>query len=945
MRLLEAAPYKESTADCLNDFFFDEYLSHLDQHLFEDYPNDEAYELQKAAVEERKELFKEARDWSLDILVASAVYYSFSTEAEQDNIISRFWISRFWSYFFWPFLVFDKPLFDMLRAKDWGQVYRKEIREGFRDRLRREIRGISGNRLVWGSDDEKSWFSCRSFTRHIYPEDVLRCLDLIGIDPGRAQWAVDKVFKLHRLTPLYRVLSETRAAVLRHRYTDRVKRGEGGGRKSPNKWSAFNSVMFILGGFGLAIACNRLRLSSFYWASIQSSAPFATINLPGQGCIKRSRPGVAREGSSSQSQEQTAVAVARTSDVSMSDSRPQRNPLISRRSDFFRRVGSFTGRLSLQRDNTLNTRKQWAPHLPYLQELVRDESLQAQLVVQSQPSLQSHPLADQSSIESSDEAAVQAEALRRQRSTARKLWDGLKIRNTKAKAKFKELLSKAEFKKLYTKLALWVNDERILLSRSPVMKAWKAKLEKEGLALPLSEVDGMCVHLKRIPTESGKYGDVGFKYNIYGTATEHRAVDDLKNYLQKYLVIGNLRVKADDSRYEKDHVLVRHASSMSNLRHEKESQDPSPVIILPKPVHQIKSNMNKRNAIRFRLDKLTLTLTELFEEVRNADQDVWHKRENEEILSEYGLDPIFVARQYGMTHNILRDRMEAHLKSKHFHRNQATAFLLNEKVIEANESAATIFVSTTFPLFKLGPKLDTESKRILSEFDGVQRAEVDLKFADKMRSYSLNAFKVYTAECVQLLHTLELYANSSVGQTEGCNASQTERHRETKMQLINRFPVALYEANIPKADIKKAEDEMLKLANVKKDGTLRAGDFSKKLSKGKFTDQQLREFLGKVIYKLGTDLNLNTLHTQAGNFKLAVASDSEQLAFYKDSVTEVRDEATVASSSTQQQSEEWFDATEDLLPEEEQTETRIQGATQTVLLSLIQLTFKVMARW
>lgn len=280
IRLIEAAPYAESTAECLNDFFFDEYLSHLDRHLFEDYPDDEAYELQRAAVKERRELFKEARGWPLDTLVASAVYKILSTEGKRIHVISRFW-----THFFWPFLVFDEPLFGMLRAKDWGWVYRKEIRKGFRSRLRSEIRGISANQLLWGSDNERPWLTCQCFVRRVYPEDVLRCLDLIGIDPDRAQWAADKVFKLHSLTPFYRVLSETRAAVLRHKYTGRVKRGEEWERGSPNRWSAFDTVKLIFGGFVLVIACNRPRLSSSYWAPTQSSAPFATMSFPGRGCI------------------------------------------------------------------------------------------------------------------------------------------------------------------------------------------------------------------------------------------------------------------------------------------------------------------------------------------------------------------------------------------------------------------------------------------------------------------------------------------------------------------------------------------------------------------------------------------------------------------------------------------------------------------------------------
>ena len=53
-RFIEAAPSATSGPDCLND---DWYLSHLDEHFFEDYPEEEA------AVKGRQELFKDAKNW------------------------------------------------------------------------------------------------------------------------------------------------------------------------------------------------------------------------------------------------------------------------------------------------------------------------------------------------------------------------------------------------------------------------------------------------------------------------------------------------------------------------------------------------------------------------------------------------------------------------------------------------------------------------------------------------------------------------------------------------------------------------------------------------------------------------------------------------------------------------------------------------------------------
>ena len=203
-RFLTAAPYAKSSAECLDDDFFYEYLNCLDGYLFSEYPPDEAAELAEALAKSRQELFKDAKSWPLPCLVASAMYK-----------IQRFYF-HFWGEFLWPFLSFAEPLFDMLRAKGWDKMYRNKLREGFKSRLSHEIHGIAsvrditGNLIVWGSDKDepkdKPWFRCQNFTSHVCPEDVLRCLDLVGIYPDLARSAVDQVFKLHSLTPFYDVL-------------------------------------------------------------------------------------------------------------------------------------------------------------------------------------------------------------------------------------------------------------------------------------------------------------------------------------------------------------------------------------------------------------------------------------------------------------------------------------------------------------------------------------------------------------------------------------------------------------------------------------------------------------------------------------------------------------------------------------------------------------------
>ena len=197
-RFLEAAPYSKSSAECLDDDFFGDYLDCLDDHLFDNYPEEEAAELAEAEAKSRQELLKDAKNWPLPCLVASAVY----------KILSIHKSYGFWSDFLWPFLVFDEPLFDMLRSKGWDKVYQNKLRKGFKFQLSFEIDGFTGKKLVWGSDKEKPSFTCKGFASHIYPEDLLRFFDLVGIDPDLARSTVNQVFKLQSLTPFYDVLSD-----------------------------------------------------------------------------------------------------------------------------------------------------------------------------------------------------------------------------------------------------------------------------------------------------------------------------------------------------------------------------------------------------------------------------------------------------------------------------------------------------------------------------------------------------------------------------------------------------------------------------------------------------------------------------------------------------------------------------------------------------------------
>ena len=89
-RFIEAAPYAESGPDCLDDYFFYEYLDCLDAELFDEHPEKEALELVEAAAKSRQELFRDARNWPLPYLVTSAMYHILSTKAERIHKINGF---------------------------------------------------------------------------------------------------------------------------------------------------------------------------------------------------------------------------------------------------------------------------------------------------------------------------------------------------------------------------------------------------------------------------------------------------------------------------------------------------------------------------------------------------------------------------------------------------------------------------------------------------------------------------------------------------------------------------------------------------------------------------------------------------------------------------------------------------------------------------------------
>ena len=279
---LRAAPGEKSSADCLNDWFFSHMLGFDQEYDGLDFDKEEIADLVEAKIRSTQELFHDAKNWPLPYLVGSAIYHIFSINAEEIYMVSN--VSR---HFLWLFLLFDEPLFDMVRAKGWDKLYKNTIREGFQRQLKSEMLAYTGNRILWSSNKDKPWFTCKFFASHAYPEDVLRCLDLIGIDRDLAHLAVDQMFKLQSFTPFYDVLIDNSSLIA----ADLVKiRSEEEPTESSKKSSAdlriyiFNFVSGTILLFVAAIAFTRFRSPRSNWTSIaqiqrQPVSCFAAVRM------------------------------------------------------------------------------------------------------------------------------------------------------------------------------------------------------------------------------------------------------------------------------------------------------------------------------------------------------------------------------------------------------------------------------------------------------------------------------------------------------------------------------------------------------------------------------------------------------------------------------------------------------------------------------------------
>ena len=200
-KVTERAPEAESSSYLLNDRFISLYSGDA-QWL-----GKEGAKLLRVAEAERRKLFKDAMDWPMPCLVTSAVYFTLSRDVDLYTPWTRDWmVETFWHNFFWLFLFFDEPLVDMFRRNGWNKVYRSELRDGFQHALREWCSQLSPQ-LLWRGDKAKPWAVHKVKNQPIYREDFLRCLKVVEVDQTDAELAVNKIFELETLEPLYDLFS------------------------------------------------------------------------------------------------------------------------------------------------------------------------------------------------------------------------------------------------------------------------------------------------------------------------------------------------------------------------------------------------------------------------------------------------------------------------------------------------------------------------------------------------------------------------------------------------------------------------------------------------------------------------------------------------------------------------------------------------------------------
>jgi hypothetical protein len=834
--LLELAPSEKSTADCLTDEFFYQQLDYIDAPLFYDYTasytESDALELAELAGKSRKELFKAATKWPLSYLVTSATYKILSARDE-----GVYMIGPLGDCFFWSFLSFKEPLFGMLQSKDWGKIYGNDMRKGFYFRLRHDIGVFTMKKFVWGSDKEKPWFTCVGFPSHFYSEDILRCLDLVGVDPGLAQSAVEKVFKLQSLTPLCNVLSDdpssTLTTVAKDRRSDEEGKGEEGETKTLKKPGADlqihvrNSIcgaLLVAGVFAGAATRPRSK-----WASTQPVLAF-TQPCPCFAATRAQRwnrtvdPPLAVANQPLPERPEFATGARTTA---------SRKPRSQRLWAAFKKL-NLSRTKSPDLISRQNTKKMWR-------------------------------------IANALQSGASTQPLRRDKSAAaylRQAFSDVKTEIQRMRFKLYEIvINKAD--------GLWINNGRVFTEGSTQVKDLRSKLKESGKLLP--DGTSLCIHVQRTPE--------GLKFTGQGTRTEFNSQRRVMNWIEADFLVDGASV-VQGAALEIDHIWGTKVANLGDLRSSTPTYDVSYTVRLTPALHKLRTSYFRAIQPKYDLGKLTQPLSEVVKSMAEADKKLWGNKKHRAAIFKDGVTPKFLLQQYADGHRYQVSRMARAIDQSGFSSRQATAYVANEVAREGIAKAADNFVDCRVPM----PKWRGEM--VLPEYvrEGAARC-----YREEVRQLNLRPLGKYFSQCIQFLDDFETYAYSQAGAMDGCTAFQVRQHRDTKIEAIYLYGEALKKGfqgrlingSMSQTDLDNEVNIMLANANVDRNGNPTAIPLPTEALKARIKTE-------------GEALQINSLYLRDNSFTLTKPKDKDAITMYEECVKNEARNPKKASTSHQQ---------------------------------------------
>jgi hypothetical protein len=236
-------------------------------------------------------------------------------------------------------------------------------------------------------------------------------------------------------------------------------------------------------------------------------------------------------------------------------------------------------------------------------------------------------------------------------------------------------------------------------------------------------------------------------------------------------------------------------------------------------------------------------------------------------------------------------RMTRDLRTKGFANRQATAYVADGIVREAMTSSADAFIFCRVQF----PQLEDES--VLDKLTTGQKEAADRCYLEKVRLRNLRELSTYFSDCIGFVDDFESYSRSPEGVRDGCTASQSARHRKTKMKGIHGFEEALqegfimglHEGHISQTDLNDTVDKMVADANVDKDGNSKVGELT-------------TEALKDRIRTRGEGLRMNSLYKRDNVFTLRRPPPDEEQRLYAECVKSEEPKRKGTSTPPQQDS-------------------------------------------